>query len=59
VVSAADIGFIIFVLAPGNIAFFPGVLGPVFWILAAVFSSHCYLSNCCFVGQIQETQTTG
>jgi len=38
-VSAADIGFIIFVLIPGYVAFFPGILGPVFWISAAVFSS--------------------
>ena len=39
VVSAADIGFIIFVLFPGHVAFFPGILGPVFWISAAVFST--------------------
>jgi hypothetical protein len=38
-VSAADIGFIIFVLIPGYVDFFPGVLGPVFWILALVFST--------------------
>jgi len=39
VVSAADIGFIIFVLMPGHVDLFPGVLGPVFWILGAVFST--------------------
>jgi len=39
VVSAADIGFIIFVLLPGHVAFFPGILGPVFWILGAIFST--------------------
>ena len=39
VVSAADIGFIIFVLLPGNVAFFPGVLGPIFWISAAIFTT--------------------
>ena len=38
-VSAADIGFIVFVLLPGYVAFFPGILGPVFWISAAVFST--------------------
>ena len=38
-VSIADIGFIIFVLIPGYIPFFPGILGPVFWVSAAVFSS--------------------
>lgn len=39
VVSAADIGFIIFVLLPGHVTLFPGILGPVFWILGAVFST--------------------
>ena len=38
-VSIADIGFIIFVLIPGYISIFPGILGPVFWVSAAVFSS--------------------
>ena len=38
-VSAADIGFIIFVLAPGLIPLFPGILGPVFWLLGALFST--------------------
>ena len=39
VVSVADIGFIIFVLIPGNVPFFPGVLGPIFWVSAAISSS--------------------
>ena len=39
VVSAADIGFLIFILFPGYVAFVPGILGPVFWISAAIFSS--------------------
>jgi hypothetical protein len=39
VVSAADLGFIIFVLIPGYVAIFPGVLGPIFWISAAIFST--------------------
>ncbi len=38
-VSAADIGFILFVLLPGYVPFFPGILGPVFWISAATFST--------------------
>jgi len=41
-VSAADIGFIIFVFIPGHVAFFPGILGPVFWICAALFSTAAY-----------------
>ncbi len=32
VVSAADLGFVFFVLIPGHVAFFPGILGPVFWL---------------------------
>ena len=38
-VSIADIGFIIFVLIPGYVDLFPGILGPVFWVLAAFFST--------------------
>ena len=38
-VSAADIGFIIFVLAPGLIPLFPGILGPVFWLLGALLTT--------------------
>jgi hypothetical protein len=39
IVSIADLGFIIFVLFPGDIPIFPGILGPVFWISAVVFST--------------------
>jgi len=39
VISAADIGFIIFVLLPGHVSLFPGILGPIFWIGGAVFST--------------------
>ena len=39
VVSAADIGFIIFVLLPGHVTLFPGILGPVFWIAGMIFST--------------------
>ena len=38
-VSIADIGFIIFVLIPGHVELFPGILGPVFWLGGAVFSA--------------------
>lgn len=36
VISAGDIPFILFVLLPGYIAFWPGVLGPVLWIAALI-----------------------
>jgi len=39
IVSIADIGFIIFVLLPGYVDVFPGILGPIFWISAAIFST--------------------
>ena len=38
-VSIADIGFIIFVLIPGHVDVMPGILGPVFWVSAAIFST--------------------
>jgi hypothetical protein len=38
-VSIADIGFIIFVFLPGHVSFLTGILGPVFWISAAIFST--------------------
>ncbi len=38
-VSAADLGFIIFVLIPGYVEFFPGILGPLFWVIAVFFTS--------------------
>lgn len=39
VVSAGDIGYILYVLIPGYVPFMPGALGPILWILAVVFST--------------------
>ena len=39
VVSAADIGYIVFLLIPGYVPFMPGALGPILWILAVLFST--------------------
>jgi hypothetical protein len=39
VVSAGDIGYIIFILIPGYVPFMPGALGPILWVLAVIFSS--------------------
>ena len=39
VVSAADIGFIVFVLLPGHVAVFPGILGPIFWVAGLVLTT--------------------
>ena len=38
-VSAADLGFIIFILVPGHLPLWPGALGPVLWIAGAVFTT--------------------
>jgi hypothetical protein len=39
VISAGDIGFIIFLLIPGYIALVPGALGPILWLIALAFST--------------------
>ena len=39
VVSAADIGFIIYLLIPGYLPLVPGALGPFLWLLALAFST--------------------
>ncbi len=39
VVSAGDIGYILFILIPGYVPFMPGALGPILWILAVLFST--------------------
>ncbi len=38
-VSFADIGFIIFILIPGYVPVSLGLVGPVIWILAAIFTT--------------------
>ncbi|MCE9524320.1 MAG: hypothetical protein K8S25_18015 [Alphaproteobacteria bacterium] len=38
-VSAADLGFIVFILVPGYLPLWPGALGPVLWIAGAIFST--------------------
>ena len=44
VVSAADIGYVIFVLLPGYVPMMPGALGPLLWVLAVIFSTIGILS---------------
>ncbi len=39
VISAADIGFIAYVLLPGYVPLVPGGLGPLFWVVAIIFST--------------------
>ena len=39
VVSTGDIGFIITILLPGYLPLFPGLIGPLLWLLALTFST--------------------
>jgi len=34
VITAADVGFIIYVLVPGHAPMMPGAIGPILWLLA-------------------------
>ena len=43
VVSAADVGFILFVLLPGYAPMMPGALGPILWIIALGLTTVGYL----------------
>lgn len=38
-VGIADTGFIFFMLVPGHSPIWPGVAGPVFWVLGMIFST--------------------
>jgi hypothetical protein len=37
--SVTDIGFMLFVIAPGYLPLWPGLLGPALWIAALIFST--------------------
>ena len=39
VISVADVGFIIFVLLPGYLPPWPGLLGPIFWLLGLALTT--------------------
>lgn len=45
VISVADVGFIIYVLIPGHLGMWPGILGPVFWVLGLFFSGVALLQR--------------
>lgn len=42
VVSVADLGFIFFVLVPGYVPVWPGLVGPVFWVLGLACSTFAF-----------------
>ncbi len=43
VISAADVGFIVFVLMPGYAPMMPGALGPILWIIALALTTVGFL----------------
>jgi hypothetical protein len=43
VISAADIGFIYFVLMPGHVPMIPGAVAPILWIVALALTTVGYL----------------
>ncbi len=43
--SVVDVGFIFIVLIPQQLPIFPAGLGPLFWVLAAIFSTVGYLKE--------------
>ena len=45
VVSAGDIGYVLFLLLPGYIPWVPGGLGPLLWVLAALLSTVAMLTG--------------
>ena len=58
-VGIADTGFIFFVLVPGYTPVWPGIVGPVFWVLATIFSTIALLTRAkgatrSFTGDITE-----
>ena len=47
VLSAGDIRFIITILLPGYLPLFPGVIGPMLWLLALAFSTLAICKKYC------------
>ena len=39
VIGATDLGFVALVLAPGHMAWWPGLVGPLLWAVAAILST--------------------
>lgn len=41
-ISVADVGFILFVLVPGYMPLWPGLLGPALWVIGTAFLGAAY-----------------
>jgi hypothetical protein len=42
--SVTDIGFLLFVIAPGYLPLWPGLLGPALWVAGVLFSTAGFLA---------------
>jgi len=40
--TVTDLGFILHILVPGHLPLIPGVVGPVLWLLAVIFTYAAY-----------------
>ena len=56
VIGIGDIPFILFVLVPGYMPVWPGILGPVLWIAALVFTAIAQVPMSGAVGRIAEAK---
>lgn len=45
IASVTDLGFIIHILAPGHIPIVPGIVGPVLWLLAVIFTAFAIMKT--------------
>jgi hypothetical protein len=39
IIGVADLGFVFFVLIPGHMPIWPGVVGPVFWLVGLILTT--------------------
>lgn len=39
IISIADLGFVFFVLIPGHMPIWPGIVGPVFWLVGLILTT--------------------
>lgn len=39
IISVADLGFVFFVLIPGHMPLWPGVIGPAFWLAGLILTT--------------------
>jgi hypothetical protein len=45
IIGVADVGFVLFVIVPGYMPVWPGILGPALWVLGVIFSTIALLTS--------------